>query len=110
MQLPKKWLIHSIKYKQYQGTNDWDAPIYDDPKIIDYVRFDDAAVFSRDSNQNKIIAEAVIFVDAQHSVPQVEFTEQSKITFNNKGYVLKKVIPCYYPAENKVHHWELEVV
>lgn len=108
--LPKRWLIHSIEYGAFKGIDSWDNPIYDSPIIINNVRFDDSTVFSRDSTQNKILAEAVIFIDIKHSTPKIDFKERSKITFNNKDYVLKKVIPCYHPTKNKIHHFELEVI
>lgn len=108
--LPKRWLIHSIAYEAFKGIDSWDNPIYDKPITIDNVRFDDSTVFSRDSTQSKIVAEAVVFIDAKHSTPKVDFKEQSKITFNGKDYILKKVIPCYHPTKNKIRHFELEVI
>lgn len=110
MTLPKQWLIHSITYEEYKGVNDWDSEEYTNPIDIKHVRFDDSSVFSRDSDQNKILADAIIFVDAKHSKPIKNFKERSKITFNDKDYVLKKVVPCYYPTKNKIRHYELEVI
>jgi len=110
MTLPKQWLIHTISYEEYQGVDDWDNERFTEPIDIEHVRFDDSTVFSRDSNQNKIVADAVIFVDAKHSKPIKDFKERSKIIFNDSEYVLKKVIPCYYPTKNKIRHWELEVI
>lgn len=110
MTLPKQWLIHSITYEEYEGIDDWDNPSYADPVEIKRVRLDDSTVFSRDSNQNKVLADAIIFVDAKHSNPIKDFKERSKILFNDKEYVLKKVIPCYYPTKNKIRHYELEVI
>ncbi|VDG98905.1 Minor capsid protein [Lysinibacillus sphaericus] len=109
--LPKNWLIHQIIYSGYTGKkDDFQKPVYDVPVIINHVRFDDSTVFSRDNSQNKILAEAVIFVDSVNSSPVPMFKEQSVITFNGKQYTLKKVVPCYYPNQDKVHHWELEVI
>lgn len=110
MTLPKQWLIHTIVYEEYEGVDDWDSESYADPIDVEHVRFDDSTVFSRDNEQNKILADAIIFVDAKHSKPIKDFKERSKITFNDKDYVLKKVVPCYYPTKNKIRHWELEVI
>lgn len=110
MTLPKQWLIHTISYEEYEGVDDWDSEEFAEPFDIEHVRFDDSTVFSRDSNQNKVLADAVIFVDAKHSKPIKNFKERSKITFNDKDYVLKKVVPCYYPTKNKIRHYELEVI
>lgn len=110
MNLPKRWLIHSINYSEYQGKNDWGDDAYALPVEIKNVRFDDSTVFSRDANQNKVVADAVVFVDTKHSNPVPSFIERSKIEFNGREYVLKKVIPCYYPNKDKIRHYELEVL
>ena len=110
--LPKRWLIHDIIYEEkLPGKDSYGNPLYSDPVMIKHVRFDDSTVFSRDTTDTKILANAVIFVDATHStnIPE-KFVEESKITFNNKSYVLKKVIDCYFPMKNKVRHYELEVI
>jgi Phage protein Gp9. len=110
--LPKKWLIHTVVYRGYTGQNDgWGNPVYEDPITIENVRVDNSTVFSRDSTQTKIQADAVIFVDTVHSKPlPAEFKEQSVIEFNGKEFVLQKVVPCYFPDRNEIHHWELEVI
>ncbi|PWU66576.1 putative minor capsid protein [Gracilibacillus dipsosauri] len=109
--LPKSWLIHSIEYAKWTpDKDDWGNPIYWDAVPINNVRFDDSTVFSRDSTQTKILANAVIFVDAKNSNPIPEFVEESKITFNGKEYVLKRIIPCYFPKRNEIRHYELEVI
>lgn len=109
--LPKSWLIHEIVYEGYTGKKDsWGNPKYDNPITIKHVRFDDSTVFSRDNTQTKVLANAVIFVDAVNSIPIIDFKEQSKVTFNGKEYIIQKVVPCYHPTDNSVHHWELEVI
>jgi len=109
--LPKSWLIHTIEYKAFTGQkDDWNKPIYVEPVTINFVRVDESTVFSRDTTQSKIVANAVIFVDMVNSNPVPIFKEESKITFNGKDLTLKKIIPCYYPQQNEVRHYELEVV
>lgn len=108
--LPKRWLIHSIEYYEYLGEDDWSNPIYGEPIIIKNVRFDDSTVFSRDTTQTKILADAVIFVDVTHSDPVPDFKERSRIQFGDREMILQKVIPCFYPHKNEVRHYELEVI
>ncbi len=109
--LPKSWLIHQIIYEGYTGKKDaLQKPIYDTPIIINHVRYDQSTVFSRDGSQTKIVAEGVIFVDAVNSSPVPNFIEESKITFDGRQLMIKKVIPLYYPTSEKVHHYELEVI
>lgn len=109
--LPKSWLIHTITYEGFTGgQDDWGKPVYDAPITIEYVRFDDSSVFSRDNTQTKILANGVIFVDCTHSTPIPTFKEDSKIMWNGRELVLKKIVPCYYPNKNEIHHFELEVI
>ena len=110
--LPKSWLIHTIIYEEkIPGKDSYGNPLFDNPVAIERVRFDDSTVFSRDNTQTKVLADAVIFVDSTNSinVPS-RFVEESKITFNGRGYVLKKIVDCYYPRKNEIRHFELEVI
>lgn len=109
--LPKKWLIHDIIYECFTGRkDDWGKPVYEDPVIIKFVRFDESTVFSRDTTQNKIVAEGIIFVDAVNSSPIPIFKEDSRITFNGRKLTLKKIVTLYQPKSNEIRHWELEVI
>ncbi len=112
MKLPKQWLIHDIIYEEkLPGKDSHGNPLFANPVIIKRVRFDDSTVFSRDSNETKVLANAVVFVDGVNSenVPG-SFKEESKITFNGDEYVIKKIVDCYYPKKNEIHHWELELI
>src|SRR5690606_36490281 len=110
--LPKKWLIHEITYEGFTGEiDDYQNPLYGAPVAIKHVRFDDTTVFSRDKTQTKVVADAVIFVDAKYSNPlPSDFKEQSKVSFKGNDYIIQKVVPCYYPNKDEVRHYELEVI
>lgn len=109
--LPKRWLIHSIEYKEITDQlDDWDNPIYAEPITINNVRFDDSTVFSRDTTQTRVLANAVIYVDAKNSSPVPDFKEESIVVFGDRELVIQKVVPCYQPKKNEIHHWELEVI
>lgn len=109
--LPLEWLIHSVTYTALGEDDGWGNTTESTTITIDHVRFDNTTTFSRDSNQNKVQAEAVVFVCTKHStdVPDA-FVEGAKITFNERDYTIKKIVDCYYPTTNKIHHYELEVV
>src|SRR5690625_4907033 len=110
--LPKRWLIHTITYEEkLPGKDSYGNPVFADPVTIKHVRVDDTTVFSRDTTDTKILANAIIFVDSTYStsIPE-KFVEESKITFNSNSYVIKKVVDCYYPTKNKIRHYELEVI
>lgn len=108
--LPKNWLIHTIDYEQYMGMDDFGGDAYEEQVTIEHVRVDLTTVSSRDGMQNTIVANGVVFIDAIHSEPLAPFTERSRIIFNECEYIVTKVVPCYHPQSNEVHHWELEVL
>lgn len=108
--IPKKLLIHSVDYYRYNCKNDWGGVGYDDAVRINDVRVDLTTVYSKDLTQNRIVAEGVVFVDLINSSPVPNFTEQSKLVFNGRDYVITKVIPCYNPTSNAIHHYELEMI
>lgn len=107
---PKSWLIHAIEYHRFEGRDDWNKDSFADPVTIDFVRVDLTTLFSRDSTQNKILAEGIIYVDVVNSKPLPEFSEESLISFQGKEYKLQKIIPCYHPNSAELHHYELEVI
>src|SRR5690625_1252912 len=94
--LPKRWLIHSIEYREkLPGKDSYGNPLFAEPVTIENVRFDDTTVFSRDQTQTKIQAEAVVFIDSTHSTNLPEkFVEESKITFNGREKKMKKDVKC----------------
>lgn len=109
--LPKTWLVHSIKYfKKQSGRDEWGNPKKEEEIVINNVRFDESSTYTRTPTQNTLSINGVIFIDSRYSAPIVEFVENSTIEFNGRKMVIHKVIPCYHPNSNLVHHFELEVV
>lgn len=108
--IPKWTLIHTVDYAEYGTIDDFGNSTLAEPVTITNVRVDETTVFSRDGTQNKIVANAVIFVDAVHSKPFTAFTEQSQIIFKGREMVIQKVVPCYQPSSDEIHHYELEVL
>ncbi|KGL45403.1 hypothetical protein EP56_07550 [Listeriaceae bacterium FSL A5-0209] len=110
--IPKETLIHEIYYEELsEEQTPWGTREPATKNLISHVRVDLNTVFSRDSTQKKVVAEAIIFIDATNSVGVPDaFVEESKITFEGKEYTLKKVIPCFKVESNEIRHWELEVI
>jgi len=110
--LPKSWLIHDIEYKELLPDKDNYGNLqYKDSITIKNVRFEDETVFSRDSTNKKVLANAIIFIDSTNSISSPNrFIEESKIYFRNREYTIKKVAALDYPTKNEIHHWELEVI
>lgn len=111
-QLPKNWLVHTVIYYPPTGQkDDFGKDIEGDPIEMKYARVDVSTVFSRDTRQNQITANAVIFLDAVHTNPlPLHFKEGARISFKGKDFTIKKPIPYYHPHEDRLHHWEIEVV
>ena len=108
--IPKWSLIHTINYADYSEVDDFGNSTFAEPITIEHIRVDETPVFSHDGTQKQIVANAVIFVDAMHSKPFVAFAEQSQIIFKEREMVIQKVIPCYQPGVDEIHHYELEVI
>ena len=110
-QLPKQCLIHTITYAaKTTETDDYGTPIKSEPITINRVRYDPSFEHTRNTVDNKIAHRGVIFVDSVHSEPVLDFVEDSSIFFEGRELILKKVIPCYHPTNNKLRHIELEVL
>ena len=82
---------------------------YKEPVTIEMCRIDRNTVFSRDTNEDKVVADAVIFTYADHTEPFIEFREQSKVTYDNKAKFITKVVYVSEPYSNKPFAYELEV-
>ena len=108
--LPKEWWIHQADYKHYDGMDDFGSDSYLDPHTIDYCRFDNSTVYSRDTQANRIQANGVLFVCAIRNSYLPELTERSKVVVNGKEYTIQKVIELPFPTSDDIHHYELEVV
>lgn len=103
-------LVHEFEYQEFVGQDRYKNPEYAEPIIITNVRVDESTVFSRDGDQKKILANAIIFVYKGYSAPFVDFKEQSKIVFNDKEFLLTKVVPVAQPYSKELFSLELEVV
>lgn len=106
----ERLLVDSFEYAEYDGEDRYGQAKYKDSETIEQVRIDRNSVFSRDTNDTKILASAVIFVYASASQPFKAFKEQSKITFDGKDHTLKKVVYVTEPYDSTPFAYELEVI
>lgn len=110
LKVPKSVLVDEFEYREYESIDRNKKPVYGEVQAIKFVRIDRQTVFSRDTNDSKILANAVIYCYADHTKPFVEFKERSLVTYDGKEYTLVKVIPIKHWALNKVWAYELEVI
>ena len=107
---PMEFLIHSIDYMEYTGTNDWQEPEYANPITIDNVRVDIGSQYSASTSGKQLLYNALIFVYDGLSSPMVDFKTESKILFKGKELVITDVTPVYEAYEDRLYAVELEVV
>lgn len=108
----KRACVHSIEFKECIGTNNYGKPLYAAPIVINNVRFDDNRLWTRSGNNAEITANAVAFIYPFAADIDKDFSksEKSVIIFKGKEYVVNKIVRNYYPYEDKVFSYELEVL
>lgn len=105
-----KMLVDEFVYEEYVEEGDWGEDSYKEPVTIKNVRIDRNAVYSRDKTQTQIVADSIIFCYASATSPFIDFKEQSKVTFDGKEYVIRKVVLNKEPFQNAIFSYELEVL
>lgn len=110
LQMDESVLVDSFVYQEHDDIDAYGQPSYKAPKTIEKVRIDRSTVFSKDTNDTKIVATAVIFCYAGLTEPFLSFKEQSKVTFDGKEHVIKKVVYVTEPYSSGAFAYELEVM
>lgn len=110
LKIDSKMLVDSFTYEEFVGDGGWGDTEYAKLIEVEHVRIDRNAVFSRDKTQTQIVADSIIFCYASSTTPFIEFKEQSRVTFDNKHYIIKKVVTVKEPYRDKVWAYELEVI
>lgn len=110
LRVPKSLLVDQFNYSEYVGIGRDKKPEYSETVTVKFVRIDRHSVFSRDTNDTKIVANAVIFCYADHTTPFQPFKPQSLVEFDGRSYITTNVIPIKHWAIDKVWAYELEVL
>ena len=110
LRIPKSVLVDKFIYREYIGIGRDKQPTYGEPINIDFVRIDRHTVFSRDTNDARIVAKAVIYCYADHTTPFLPYLERSLIEFDGKEYTITNLITVNHWARNEVWAYELEVI
>lgn len=110
VKMDKDLLVHSFEYHEYLGTDRYHNPQYADAVTVDSVRIDYTKVYSRNKEEKKLIASAVIFCYAGLTKPFKDFKEQSKVVFDGKEHTIEQVIPITQPFSSELFSYEIEVL
>ncbi|QIW21328.1 putative minor capsid protein [Bacillus thuringiensis] len=99
-------LIHTIQYLEYKGEDDtWGgSDNYAPAVMIKRVRVEPKKNVVSNGNGESLVTNTLLFHDSVHSTP-VTFKEKSKVIFNGKEMIVKKVAEFYDRAF--LHHVEV---
>jgi hypothetical protein len=106
--IPKKLLVHSIKYQPLIGGDGWNDQ-YGPEVTINHVRVEPITSMNRSSNSEGIQANHIVFIDRVNSSyfpPNAKAGD--KITFRETG---RQATLVKYPSafDGEPHHLEIEV-
>lgn len=99
-------LIHTVDYLEYIGEDDtWGGSENFAPDVkIERVRVEPKKSVASNGNGESLVMETMLFHDAVHSTPVV-FKEKSKVVFEGKEMIIKKVNTFY--DKSAIHHVEV---
>lgn len=90
VEIPIEMLDDSFVYEKFEGLDRNQAPRYKAPKTIVNVRIDHRREYYRDSEDSGVRYEAKIYAYKGQTEPYLDFTEQSRITFDDETYTITK--------------------
>lgn len=108
--VPKKVLIDSFIYEEYQGEDDFQNAIYSEPVTVEFVRIDRTPQFSRDASETRLIANATIYTYKQHTTNFTEFKVLSKVTYDSTISIIQVALTYKHPYKNELWSCELKVI
>ena len=107
--IPKKLLIHNAIIKSIITEDRWGNVTTTPPVDLRYIRLEPIKSIVKDSQNNEIQLNTLLFYDCKNSKPKdVLFTKDTIITINNVDHTIKTVEPLY--DEGKLHHYELGLI
>lgn len=110
--IDKRMLVDTVTIKKLTGETDvWGKVTYDESTTLKPVRFDRQFNVSGSTNNRSESKPSVLFVYPKHC-PVV--LDESFFFFQAedgiRDYKIRSVIPVYYPRQDKVFCYEIEVI
>ncbi|MCT8138641.1 minor capsid protein [Anaerobacillus sp. CMMVII] len=106
--IPKKLLIHTVKYEEYLGSSR-NGDIYADEITVNHVLIHPSFQVKRTIMGDDRQIKAVIFIDHKHSKPFAEMKPKSKVHFKGKDWIVNACAPIY-AFSTTPHHYEVELI
>ncbi|MBC2071763.1 putative minor capsid protein [Listeria seeligeri] len=108
--VPKKALVDTFVYEEYQGEDDFQTAIYAEPITVEFVRIDRTPQFSRDASETRLIANATIYTYKQHTTNFTEFKVLSRVTYDGITSIIQAAPFYKNPYKNEPWSCELKVL
>lgn len=103
--IPLHLLIHKVEYHGYDKGSSY-GEAYHAPVTIERVRLEPSNRLIKTSSNESVTSKGVLFIDALHTTPLIEFTEKSKVVMNGREFFVYVVEPIY-ATDATPHHWEV---
>ncbi|MBU8773188.1 putative minor capsid protein [Cytobacillus oceanisediminis] len=105
--IPKHVLIHTVTYEEWQdgdGINTESG--FKSPVTLSNVRVQALSNIRKNTNSEELLYEAILFYDVVNSSSSAafNFAEKSRVTFDGKQLLVKKVNPV---EALTLHHYEI---
>lgn len=108
--VPKKSLIDSFIYEEYQGEDDFQNAIYAEPVTVEFARIDRTPQFSRGASETRLIANATIYTYKQHTTNFTEFKALSRVKYDGITSIIQAAPTYKNPYKNELWSCELKVL
>lgn len=114
MTIPKSMANQSVTLKlKTKELDDWGKIKYSEPMDIESCVVQPQTIYSGDSNNRKIVANAIVFFYAQITTPMPKLDRDSvgsKLIFEGKEYTINNIVDNRDPFGNDVWSYELEIL
>lgn len=110
--IDKRMLVDAVTIKKLTGETDgWGKVMYDEPTTLKSVRFDRQFNVNGSTNNRSESKPSVLFVYPKYCPVVLDKSfENGLINDGKRDYKIRSVIPVYYPRQNKVFCYEVEVI
>ena len=110
--IDKRMLVDTVTIKKLTGETDvWGKVTYDEPTTLKPVIFDMQINVSGSTNNPSETNPTVMFFNQKNcQVVLDESFENGVVNDGKRDYKIRSVIPVYYPKQDKVFCYEIEVI